>query len=70
MAAARQHGIGLTVAEIFRDPRLSGMAATATEVVDDGQLVSQAEPFSLLPAEGRDTMLTEVQSQCGLSSVQ
>ena len=43
------------------------MAATATEVVDDGQLVFQAEPFSLLPAEGREGTLAEMQAQCGLS---
>ena len=67
MAAARQHGIGLTVAQIFRDATLASMAATATEVVDDGQLVSQADPFSLLPAEGREGTLAEMRAQCGLS---
>ena len=42
------------------------MAATATEVVDDGQLVFQAGPFSLLPAEGRKGTLAEIQVRCGL----
>ena len=66
VAAARQHGIGLTVAQIFRDATLASMAATAT-VVDDGQLVSQADPFSLLPAEDREGMLAEMRAQCDLS---
>ena len=67
VTAARQRGIGLTVAQIFSDARLAEMAATATEVVDDGQLVFQAEPFSLLPAEGREGTLSEIQAQFGLS---
>ncbi|KAL4996439.1 hypothetical protein BDV10DRAFT_187095 [Aspergillus recurvatus] len=66
VSIARQHGISLSVAGIFKEPRLASMAAEAIAVFDGGQVVG-TEPFSLLPL-GRDpdTLAAEIREQCGL----
>ncbi|KYK58459.1 peptide synthetase [Drechmeria coniospora] len=49
IAAAREEGLALTVAEIFTNPSLSAMAARAADVSDEIQ--HAIDPFSLLDAE-------------------
>ncbi|CAK1364357.1 unnamed protein product [Cercospora beticola] len=53
VAAARQAGISFTVADIFRNPRLSQLAQVAEEIQVEPELkaasFSPRKPFSLLP---------------------
>ncbi|KAK4614117.1 Nonribosomal peptide synthase atnA [Fulvia fulva] len=54
VAAARQVGISFTVADIFKNPRLSGLAQVAKEIADE-QIASvnlPRKPFSLSPGAG------------------
>jgi amino acid adenylation domain-containing protein len=66
VAAAREHGIGLTVADIFANSQLSRMAAAATF----GQMAeaTTVTSFSLLPENGREQMLAKVRQQYALSA--
>ena len=60
VGAAREAGISLTVAQIIAEPHLRKMAATATEILDEGQTVFQVDAFSLLPAADRERTLIQV----------
>ena len=64
---ARQQGISLTVALVFRDPRLCQIAEAAV-INDDISL--DVEPFSLLPFAPSDQILEEIQQQCRLGKGQ
>ncbi|GFP57379.1 nonribosomal peptide synthetase lcsA [Trichoderma asperellum] len=64
VSLAQQNSIGLTVATIFNDPRLSQMAEAAN--VDEIMPTYENKPFSLVPASTMDAVLTEVRSQCDL----
>jgi amino acid adenylation domain-containing protein len=68
VSLARHHGIGLTVASIFKDSRLSHMATIMTSVDDDCSPEATVPPFSLLPAGQKESLLRQGQDQCGLSS--
>ncbi|OAQ98892.1 hypothetical protein LLEC1_00762 [Akanthomyces lecanii] len=59
---ARNQGLGLSIASIFRDPRLSEVAASA--VVNDTEDSEVREPFSLLPNIPSDYTVHEVKKQC------
>lgn len=70
VSLARKQGIELTVASIFKDARLTRMAATATWVKGSTVEVETAlEPFSLITAD-RDHMIQIAREQCQLSSSQ
>lgn len=61
---ARSQGLGLTIASIFKDPRLSEVAASA--VVNDEDDKDSLEPFTLLPNAPSDYTVYDVKQQCGL----
>nr|POF13490.1 nonribosomal peptide synthetase tes [Quercus suber] len=66
VAAAREKGIQLTVSAIFKDPRLSHVAASATtsEVVAEKRL----EPWSLVSEQQRPLIEKDAREQCGLTT--
>ncbi|KAJ3496477.1 hypothetical protein NLG97_g2624 [Lecanicillium saksenae] len=59
---ARNQGLGLSIASIFRDPRLCEVAATA--VVNDEDDSEDLEPFALLPNIPSDYTIYEAKKQC------
>ncbi|KAJ4163461.1 hypothetical protein LMH87_005185 [Akanthomyces muscarius] len=61
---ARNRGLGLSIASIFRDPRLSEVAASA--VVNDAEDSEDLEPFALLPNIPSDYTIHEAKQQCGV----
>lgn len=60
---ARNIGLGLSIVLIFRDSRLSEMAASA--VINDEEDSDDLEPFSLLPNIPSDYTIYEAKKQCG-----
>jgi amino acid adenylation domain-containing protein len=66
VAAAREHSIGLTVADIFANPQLNRMAVVATTW---GQTTDSMDiaPLNLLPADERGRTLAAVREQCGIT---
>ncbi|PHH65592.1 hypothetical protein CDD81_2027 [Ophiocordyceps australis] len=64
---ARKQGIQLTVAQIFRDPRLSQVAAVA-QFGESIEETSSVQPWSLISSSRRGTMRTVIQRQCNLRS--
>ncbi|UKZ82421.1 NRPS [Trichoderma virens FT-333] len=62
VSLAQQNNIGLTVATIFNDPRLSHMAEAAN--TEEIMPVYETKPFSIIPASAMDIVLGEVRSQC------
>ncbi|KXS97155.1 hypothetical protein AC578_3058 [Pseudocercospora eumusae] len=58
VAAARQAGISFTVADIFRNPRLSQLAEVAKEIKTQADLpqLEPRKPFALLPETTNDHM--------------
>nr|UMZ45380.1 hypothetical protein [Paramyrothecium roridum] len=65
---AQQHDFNLTVATIFQNPQLSDMAAVAG---DTSEIKSyDAEPFSLLPADRLQSMMSQIQQKCQLSQAE
>lgn len=62
---AREKGIHLTVASIFRDPRLIQVADAATFEQSDQM---SAEPWSMVPVNKRATLIEVIRTQCSLSS--
>nr|POE51968.1 nonribosomal peptide synthetase dtxs1 [Quercus suber] len=64
VSAARDKGIQLTVSSVFKDPRLSEVAAsaTATELLEEAQL----EPWVLVQETLRSSVERDVREQCGL----
>nr|POF06862.1 nonribosomal peptide synthetase dtxs1 [Quercus suber] len=67
VAMAREQGIELSVTSIFKDPRLSGVAASAH--VGDVAAVEQLELWSLVPARQRSAIEQDVQAQCMLATM-
>lgn len=67
VAAARDQQISLTVASIFRDPRLSQVAASAKSQ-DKQQDDAAAEPYSLIAQDEREPLIEDVRKQCALST--
>nr|POF14185.1 nonribosomal peptide synthetase vlms [Quercus suber] len=65
VAAAREIGIQMSVSAIFRDPRLSEVAASASagEVAVEAQL----QPWSLVPKTQRHAILQDVCEQCSMA---
>ncbi|GKT96833.1 non-ribosomal peptide synthetase [Colletotrichum tofieldiae] len=63
VSTARQYGIGLTAAAIFRDSRLSHMASIAT-VEKEAKDAARPQPFSLIPAADRARILSEASAAC------
>ncbi|KAH0523777.1 hypothetical protein TsFJ059_008737 [Trichoderma semiorbis] len=63
---AQEHGIQITVASIFADPRLSVVAASASlgHITD----TYEAEPFSLIYPSEREAVIREIKQQCNLST--
>ncbi|KAH7182279.1 peptide synthetase [Fusarium flagelliforme] len=68
VSLARQQNIGLTVASILKDPRLSSVAASAT-IVDGGDAV-EVPSFSLLPHDQKHYFIEQAREQCGLTTAQ
>lgn len=67
----RKRGIDLTVQSIFHEPRLVAMAAAATTITGDkrsDRAETQETAFSMLQYDQVDKILSQIQSQCGLSS--
>jgi amino acid adenylation domain-containing protein len=64
---ARRHGLGLTVASIFKDARLSCMASSVILLDDKNPLGETPITFSLLP-DCDDDLLSLAREQCGLVS--
>ncbi|EME89457.1 uncharacterized protein MYCFIDRAFT_213678 [Pseudocercospora fijiensis CIRAD86] len=58
VAAARQAGVSFTVADIFRNPRLSQLAEVAKEITMPAEVpkLEPRKPFSLLPETAADHM--------------
>ncbi|KAM3535458.1 hypothetical protein MY4038_001330 [Beauveria bassiana] len=69
VSAAREQGLGLTVADIFNNPTLSAMANKSTSISSATQ--EQVKPFSLLQ-EGWDeqTARKDVAELCGIEPEQ
>nr|POF13484.1 nonribosomal peptide synthetase easa [Quercus suber] len=66
VAAARAKGIELTVSSIFKDPRLSQVAAAAS--TSEVKLEELVEPWSLVPEGQRYSVERDVREQCGLAT--
>ncbi|XWW93262.1 hypothetical protein V2A60_001194 [Cordyceps javanica] len=65
VAATRERGLALTVADIFSNPTLSSMAKKTVEITS--VTVGGIEPFSLLPKSWNDeTARNDVASLCGI----
>lgn len=64
VSMAQEQGISMTVSGIFKDSRLSSMAAAAG-VAD--QAIFETEPFSLLPASDLEVIQAAIKTQCHLS---
>ncbi|RFU81918.1 amp-dependent synthetase ligase [Trichoderma arundinaceum] len=56
VSAAREQNLSLTVADIFKAPRLSDLALLMTEIEAEQQMLSTA-PFSLLKSNNPETFL-------------
>lgn len=76
VAAAREEGIFLTVADIFSDPRLCQMSLAAKSIEDrwangPGSFGIAADyvPFGLLDGQGQD-LLDDVAQECGVTADQ
>ena len=71
--AARNAGLSISVADIFRNPELSKMAAIvdASDGANLVDLTSKIEPFSLLSGCGSlDDFVTEIASHCCITTDQ
>ncbi|EAW20684.1 putative nonribosomal peptide synthase [Aspergillus fischeri NRRL 181] len=67
VSKARDSGIRLTVKDIFDDPRLSAVAAAASEVGDSADAPVESEPFSLLPESVKfDDIELQIRQECNL----
>ncbi|PGH19362.1 hypothetical protein AJ80_04002 [Polytolypa hystricis UAMH7299] len=65
VATARAQGLATTVAGIFRNPTLSGMASTLTPVDADAKV--EVPPFSLLSADWEEQVArNETANLCGI----
>lgn len=63
-ALAQERGFNLSVTTIFQNPALDAMALIATE--GQAQTVYDAEPFTLIPADGVESLKSAIQLQCML----
>nr|POE51972.1 apicidin f synthase [Quercus suber] len=64
VTAARRTGIQLTVSSIFKDPRLSQVAASA--VINEVEIKGWLEPWSLVSEAERPFVENDIREQCGL----
>nr|POF13518.1 nonribosomal peptide synthetase tes [Quercus suber] len=67
VAAARRIGIQLTVSSVFKDPRLSEVAASAS--TEEIAVEEQHTPWSMVPKAQLSAIESDVQIQCGLSAI-
>ena len=68
---ARNHGVMLSVKDIFDDPRLSEVAKKAQDMDGDAEDLLDVPPFSLLTSEQKDLIDNEViQKKCALTPEQ
>lgn len=67
VALAGEQGISLTVATIFKDPRLVQVAAGASLTGNEEQL-STMEPWAMIPKDTRSEILQEASKQCQVDS--
>ena len=65
VAAARGEGFSLTVADIFRFPRLADMALTMTKI-SESDAENHIPELSLVTADWQDSARSEVAKLCGL----
>ncbi|KAI4219841.1 MAG: hypothetical protein L6R40_008708, partial [Gallowayella cf. fulva] len=69
VGAARLEGLSLTVADVFRNPRLSDMAVEATSVAGGECKVAELASFSLLDGHsGTEALCEEAATQCNVDS--
>lgn len=68
VSSLRSRGLALSVAAIFRDPRLCQVAATADPILSEDQ--AAPGPFSLLNEIPSDYTLHDVRKQCRLSKAE
>lgn len=66
VSLAEKKGIFLTSRAIFKDSRLDRMAATCQ--ASDAAALAEVEPFSLVPSNSREALLSEARKQCKLPS--
>jgi non-ribosomal peptide synthetase component F/aryl carrier-like protein len=68
VAAARQEGIHLSVANVFKNPILSQLSVVASSIVENEQLAELA-PFELLPKElSIQDIIEAIADQCQVNS--
>jgi amino acid adenylation domain-containing protein len=70
VTSAREAGLEISVQDVFADPRLWIVASKATVVTGEESAEDEPAPFSLLPANEVDNVVSEVRKQCRLSSDQ
>ncbi|GKU21661.1 unnamed protein product [Fusarium langsethiae] len=68
VSLARHQNIGLTVASILRDPRLSSVAASAT--MCDGRDAVEVPAFSLILYDRKDDLMKQAREQCDVNTTQ
>lgn len=68
VAAAREQHIGLAVSSIFRDARLSQVAASARPLDADEDTATTTEPYSLVAPDERASTVDAIREQCALSA--
>lgn len=67
-AAARKHGMHLTVPDIFSSPLLKDMALVSSSATNGmKEAVQEVSPFSLLDQPTRATVVTAAAQQCGVA---
>jgi amino acid adenylation domain-containing protein len=68
VTAARKDGVLLSVANVFAQPKLLDMAATATVLSSDALSTPEPDivPFELLPENSRSRITTLAASECGV----
>ncbi|KAF2106754.1 hypothetical protein BDV96DRAFT_654318 [Lophiotrema nucula] len=67
VAAARKYNVTIRVADIFKYPVLSEMAAMCETSQDDSASTS-SKPFSLIDAASLDDIIAEASTQCGIAA--
>ncbi|KAL2864993.1 uncharacterized protein BJX67DRAFT_359578 [Aspergillus lucknowensis] len=71
VSRCRDCSIGLTVKDVFDDPRLSAVAAAAWEMDEEAAVAHEAEPFSLLPPNmDLDLVSERIRKECNLADNQ
>jgi amino acid adenylation domain-containing protein/thioester reductase-like protein len=65
VSRAREQGLGLTVAAIFRDPRLAQMAEAAS--TDSSSTNYDSVPFSMIEVADQEAVKSKIRQTCQLS---